>query len=67
MAERRIQEIQNMSRAMLVHVNNKWPQSITVQLWPFAMAYSETCLNTTPEKQQTTSTLRDKYSPKQEE
>ena len=46
-AERRIREIQDLVRTMLIHAHAWWPEAITANLWPYAMglaceAYNET-------------------------
>jgi hypothetical protein len=36
-AERRIHELQDMARTMLIHANLRWPESVTTNLWPYAI------------------------------
>jgi len=36
-AERRIRELQDQARTMLIHANKRWPEAINVHLWPYAI------------------------------
>ena len=47
-AERRIKELQDMARTMLIHANNRWPQCITANLWPYAVRAASEALNNAP-------------------
>ena len=47
-AERRIKEIQEMARTMLVHANSRWPDSVTANLWPYAVRTANDAINNTP-------------------
>jgi hypothetical protein len=47
-AERRIRQLQDMSRTMLIHANRRWPQAISANLWPYAMRMASDSLNATP-------------------
>ena len=46
--ERKIQTLQDMSRAMLIHAHNKWNKVITVNLWTLAISYATRCINAIP-------------------
>jgi hypothetical protein len=35
-AERRIRELQELARAMLIHAHSRWKDSVTTNLWPYA-------------------------------
>ena len=50
-AERRIRSLQEMTRAMLIHANKRWPEAITPNLWPYAMRMANDSLNDTPNMQ----------------
>ena len=50
-AERRIRELQNMTRTMLIHGARHWPQCITANLWPYAMRQANLLLNHSPSMQ----------------
>jgi len=60
MAERQIRELQETGRASLIHANRRWPQTITANLWPYAIRHACNAYNATP-------SLQDKYgrSPEQ--
>ena len=50
-AERRIRELQEMARTALIHANKRWPEAIAAYLWPYAVRYSNDCINNTPNMQ----------------
>ncbi len=50
-AERRIRELQDLTRAMLAHVNAQWSDSITANLWPEAIRNAGNAINHTPSMQ----------------
>ena len=50
-AERRIRELQEMARTMLLHANKRWPQAITANLWPYAVRHANDCINASPNMQ----------------
>ena len=37
LAERRIRELQELTRTMLIHANKRWPKVATANLWPYAL------------------------------
>jgi transposase InsO family protein len=47
-AERRIRELQDMARTMLIHAKHRWPTAITANLWPYAVRMANDVLNSTP-------------------
>ena len=47
-AERRIRDIQDNCRAMLIHANHKWRTHITANLWPYALRLANLAYNNTP-------------------
>ena len=51
-AERRIRELQDMARTMLIHANRRWKNAITANLWPYAIRHANDCLNAAPNMQQ---------------
>jgi transposase InsO family protein len=58
MAERRIRSLQDQTRTMLIHANQRWPKCVTANLWPYAMRMANDVLNETPnmlDKQRRTS------------
>jgi len=50
-AERRIRELQDLARTMLIHANKRWPKSVTTNLWPYALRMANEVLNNTPSMQ----------------
>jgi hypothetical protein len=47
-AERRIRELQDMARTMLIHAQRRRPTAITANLWPYAIRISNDSINMTP-------------------
>ncbi|KAI2496436.1 hypothetical protein MHU86_18060 [Fragilaria crotonensis] len=47
-AERRIRELQEMARAMMIHANAQWKDSVTPNLWPYAVRNANEAINHTP-------------------
>jgi hypothetical protein len=50
-AERRIKELQEMARSMLIHASSRWPDSVTANLWPYAIRVANEAINNTPSLQ----------------
>ena len=48
-AERAIGVVQNMGRAMLLHVRIHWPEEFDASLWPFALDYAVWIYNHIPQ------------------
>ena len=48
LAERRIRDIQDNGRAMLIHASHKWKSHITANLWPYALRTANHAYNNTP-------------------
>ena len=48
MAEKRIRDLQDLARTMLIHANKRWPAAITANLWPYALRMANANLNETP-------------------
>ena len=48
LAERIIRDIQDNGRAMMLHAQQKWPESITSNLWSYALMNAKNAYNTTP-------------------
>ena len=57
-AERRIRELQETTRAMLIHASKRWPGVETIHLWPYAMRMANQAYNASPLSSHT-----DKQSP----
>ena len=47
-AERRIRELQELARAMLIHAKSRWRDSVTPNLWPYALRIANAVINNTP-------------------
>ena len=47
-AERRIRELQETTRAMLIHATKRWPGVVTIHLWPYALRMANHAYNSTP-------------------
>lgn len=50
-AERRIRSLQDLARTMMIHAAHRWPEAITANLWPYAVAFANTSLNEAPSLQ----------------
>jgi len=48
MAERRIRELQDSARTMLIHANRRWPTAVDAHLWPYALRYANDMFNHAP-------------------
>jgi hypothetical protein len=59
-AERRIKEIQEGARTMIIHANHRWKNSVNAHLWPYAVRMASDQINSTPNMQRD-----DKQSPMQ--
>jgi hypothetical protein len=54
-AERRIREVQDAARVMLIHSQSRWPEAVSTNLWPYAIrtamdTYCEAPLKTLNDK-----------------
>ena len=47
-AERRIRELQDTARTMLIHAHRRWSKAIDAHLWPYALRYAADIYNNTP-------------------
>ena len=47
-AKRRIRELQETTRAMLIHASKRWPGVVTIHLWPYAMQMANQAYNASP-------------------
>jgi hypothetical protein len=57
-AERKIRELQELARTILIHANARWSDSVTATLWPYAIRMANEAVNHTPSFQD-----REKRSP----
>ena len=51
MAERRIRELQELARTMLIHANRRWNKCVTTKLWPYAVRAAMEAINESPSLQ----------------
>jgi hypothetical protein len=49
-AERRIRELQDMTRTALLHAMARWPRAINTHLWPYALRTANDVLVSTPKR-----------------
>ena len=47
-AERRIKELQELTRTILIHAEARWQEAITVHLWPYALRLANEQVNEAP-------------------
>ena len=47
-AERRIRELKELARAMLIHANSRWKGKVTANFWPYAIRMASDAVNHTP-------------------
>ena len=52
-AEKRIRDLQDLARTMMIHANRRWPEAVSVNLWPYALRMANNVLNATPSKSRT--------------
>jgi len=50
-AERRIRQLQDQARSMMIFAKSRWPKCIDVALWPYAMLMACDSINLTPSMQ----------------
>jgi Reverse transcriptase (RNA-dependent DNA polymerase) len=55
--EKRIRDLQDLTRSSLLHAQNLWPDAITNNLWPYALRKSAVGLNQIKHKDRETSPL----------
>jgi hypothetical protein len=47
-AKRRIKELQDLARTMLIHTNQQWEMSVNAHFWPYAVQMASKQVNNTP-------------------
>jgi hypothetical protein len=47
-AEKRIRDLSDSARTMLIHASRQWPAAITAHLWPYAIRMASDVRNATP-------------------
>ena len=48
-AEKKIRDLQDMARTMLLHAKQRWPSAITANLWPYAVRMAGDVSNMSPD------------------
>lgn len=56
-AEKKIRDLQDMSRSMLLHAAIRWSDAITANLWPFSMRMANDVINASPTSTDTISPI----------
>ena len=49
-AEKRIRDLQDLTRTSLLHATARWPKAISVHLWPYALRTANDVLCATPRR-----------------
>ena len=47
-AEARIRQLQELTRTQLIHARRRWPDEVSVNLWPYALRMANEAINSTP-------------------
>jgi hypothetical protein len=47
-AEKKIRDLQELARTMMLHARQRWPNAITTNLWPYAVKLANEVSNVTP-------------------
>jgi hypothetical protein len=47
-AEKKIRDLQELARTMILHARQRWPSAITTNLWPYALRMANEVSNITP-------------------
>jgi hypothetical protein len=47
-AEKRIRDLQDLARTMMIHARHRWPQAIAANLWPYALKMANDVHMSTP-------------------
>ena len=56
-AEKRIRDLQDSARTMLIHATRRWPSAISVHLWPYALTLAKDIRNATSKRDEGTTPL----------
>lgn len=62
-AEKRIRDLQENARTMMLHATARWPQAHSTSLWPYAVRYANDVLNSTPRHDTTNRSPLELFSP----
>uniref|UniRef100_UPI00293D8CF2 reverse transcriptase domain-containing protein n=1 Tax=Janthinobacterium sp. TaxID=1871054 RepID=UPI00293D8CF2 len=47
-AEKKIRDLQDLARTMILHAQQRWPSAVTANLWPYAVRMANDVSNDTP-------------------
>ena len=47
-AEKKIRDLQDLARTMLLHAQQRWPSAVTANLWPYAIRMANDVSNSSP-------------------
>ena len=50
-AEKKIRDLQEAARTMILHAKQRWPSAVTVNLWPYALRMANDIANSAPSLQ----------------
>jgi hypothetical protein len=56
-AEKRIRDLQEHARTMMLHAKSRWPKGVSIHLWPYALSSANQLRQVTPDKEDGTSPL----------
>jgi hypothetical protein len=56
-AEKRIRDLQEQARTMLLHAKSRWPKGVSIHLWPYALRSANQLRQVTPDKEDGTAPL----------
>ena len=51
LSEKRIRDLQDQAKTMLIHANHRWPKCISTNLWPYARRMANDAMNNAPSLQ----------------
>jgi hypothetical protein len=56
-AEKRIRDLQEQARTMMLHAKSRWPKGVDIHLWPYTLRSTNYLRQVTPDKEDGTSPL----------
>jgi hypothetical protein len=60
--EKRIRDLQEQARTMLLHVNARWSKVVSIHLWPYALRSANQLRQVTPDKDDGTPPPLERFS-----
>jgi hypothetical protein len=61
-AEKKICDLQESARTMILHAKQRWPDAISANLWPFAIRMANKAINSAPIRDQEASPILELFS-----